>query len=180
MAISREAKEKQLAELKDKLGESQLTVICDYRGLSVAEMQELRKLLGAEESGFKVIKKTLIRKALDEAKLVSKDTELDLDGQLGLAMGFGDEVTVAQVLARFAKEHAALELKAAINPDGSLLSAEEVQYLATLPGRDQLRAYLVGTIAGPIRGLVTVMSGNLRGLVNVLNRLSEQRAEAKA
>lgn len=176
MAITREAKEKQLSELTDSLSSSQLSVLCDYRGLSVADIQELRSALKLQGSSFKVIKKTLIKKALGDSKLLKDAEALDMEGQLGLAFGFDDEVSVAQVLAGFAKTHSALEIKAGINQEGLLLSAEEIGHLSTLPSKGELRARLVGTIAAPMSGLVRVLEGNISGLVRIFDQLRQQKA----
>ena len=175
MAIGREQKEQQVAELTDKLGRSQLTLVCDYSGLSVAEMQELRALLKDQQSEFKVIKKNLIRRALSKSQTFKSQAEMVLDGQIALAFGLGDEVAVAQVVDKFAKTHPQLEIKSALSVEGQLMTADEVKRLASLPSRDQLRAILVGGIAAPLSGFANVLRANLSGLVNIFNQLKEQK-----
>ncbi len=176
MAISREAKETQVKALSAKFAKSELTVLADYTGLSVAEMQELRALLKAEDASFQIAKNSLIKlAAANTSALASMDMNL-FDGPTALGFGYGDEVTVAQVLARFGKTHTALQLKAAITADGQVLDAVAVNQLALLPSRDQLLGQLVGTLAAPISGFVRVLGGNLTGLMNVINQIKEAKA----
>ena len=77
---------------------------------------------------------------------------------------------------QYAKKHDALEIVGAITGDGTVLDAAQVKALANLPTREQLLAQVVGTIAAPLSGFVSVMSGNLRSIVYVLNALQEQKA----
>lgn len=169
MAITREQKEKQLEKLIEDLGKSKLTLAVDYRGLNVEQMQQLRKALQAEDGNLKVIKKTLIKLGIKQnPKLEAFEPDM-ADGPVALAFGFTDELSPAKVVHNFAKANPNLEVLAAITADGELLNTEQVKNLALLPSSEQLQAMLVGVIAAPARGLVTVLSGNMRGLVQVLS-----------
>ncbi len=173
MAITREAKEQAIATLEDELGRIKLAVMTDYRGLTVAEISELRSNLRQEGMSYRVTKNTLLRiaaknamKGLDPAKFI---------GPMALAMGFDDEVAPARVVFQYAKEHEALEIVGAITSDGQLLGPAEVKALAQLPSREQLLGQLVGTIAAPLTGFVGVLGGNVRSIVNVLNAIKESQ-----
>jgi large subunit ribosomal protein L10 len=173
MAISRETKEAQVAELTKLLGDAKLTVIAQYQGLTVKDLQGLRR--AAREGGvtIKVVKNRLVRVALAQTeKLKDVDTGT-LTGQLLYAMSSEDEIAPAQVLATFAKEHDALKSIAAIDATGVVMNEADVKALASLPTKDQLRGMLVGTIAAPLSGFVNVMAGNVRGVLNVLNARAE-------
>ena len=76
----------------------------------------------------------------------------------------------------FAKEIEALEIVGGLM-DGKFITPAEVKTLAALPSREQLLGMLVGTLAAPMRGLVTVMSGNVRGLVTALAAIRDQKGE---
>lgn len=173
MAKSREAKNKELTELVDLLGESKLTVVAGYTGLSVLQMQELKR--SSKESGTQVLvaKNRLVRLAaakIDELK----NTDLsEMKGQLLYAFNSEDEVAPAQALNAFAKSNPALQFVGAISETGEFLSSEQVKALADLPSKDQLRGQLVGVLAAPLSGLVGVLSGNMRGLLTVLNGRKE-------
>ncbi len=169
MAISREDKEKQVADLADKLGRSKLTVLADYKGLSVAEMEAMRADLRAQDSRFQIAKNSLIKIAAEQAGILKQVDASVFDGPSGLAFGFNDEISIAQALDKFALAHPALEIRGAINADGVWLTAEEVKVFANLPSKEQLLAQLVGTLAAPVTGFARVLAGNITGLINVLN-----------
>jgi large subunit ribosomal protein L10 len=173
MAISRQTKEAQVAELAGLLGSAKLTVSAQYQGLTVKELQSLRR--AAREAGvtIKVVKNRLVRVALSQTETLKDVDTSALTGQLLYAMSSEDEVAPAQVLAKFAKEHEALKLVSAIDATGTVLAEADVKALANLPTKDQLRGMLVGTIAAPLSGFVNVMAGNVRGVLNVLNARAE-------
>lgn len=177
MAITREAKEQAVAQLTTDLGRMKLTVLTDYRGLTVAEAEELRAALRAEGISYKVTKNTLLRLAAKNSPAMTDLDASSFTGPMALAMGFDDEVAPARVIFQFAKSHDELDIVGAITAEGTLLSAAEVKALAMLPTREQLLATLVGTIAAPLTGFVGVMAGNVRSIVNVLNAIKEAQGE---
>ncbi len=173
MAISREKKSTLVDEIEQLLATSKMTVAAAYQGLSVKEMQELRKL--AKESGttIKVTKNRLVRLAASRVENIKDVDTSALAGQLVYAFNAEDEVTPAQTLAGFAKTHPNLQFVGAITGDGTFIGAEDVKALASLPSKEQLRGMLVGTIAAPLSGFVNVMAGNVRGVLNVLTARAE-------
>jgi large subunit ribosomal protein L10 len=177
MAISREAKESAVAQLSDELGRIKLAVMTDYRGLTVREVEELREALRKEGMTYRVTKNTLLRLASKNNPALAEIDPAAFTGPTALAMGFDDEMAPARVIFQYAKTHQALEIVGAITADGQVLDAAQVKALATLPSREQLIAQVVGTIAAPLSGFVGVMSGNVRSIINVLNALSEAKAE---
>ena len=173
MAITRADKEAAVAQLKDDFSRFKLAVLTDYRGLSVAEVQELRHLLGAEGASFRVSKNTLVKLALTEKpELKGLDPSI-FTGPMALAVGFEDEVAAARIVFQYGRTHEALEITGAITAAGELLTPAQVKQLATLPTKDQLRAQLVGTIAAPLTGFVGVLGANVRSIVNVLQAISK-------
>ncbi|HSX47979.1 MAG TPA: 50S ribosomal protein L10, partial [Candidatus Nanoarchaeia archaeon] len=161
-------------KLSSDLGRLKLAVLTDYRGLTVAEISELRDKLREEGISYKVTKNTLLRIAL---KANSAYADLDpaaFTGPMALAMGFDDEVAPARVIFQYAKAHEALEIVGALTGDGQLLSAAQVKALASLPTREQLLGQVVGTIAAPLTGFVGVMGSQVRSIVNVLNAIKDQ------
>lgn len=177
MAITREKKEAQVAALVDDFNRSKMTVITNYKGLSVPEIQALRKQLREQGGGLKVVKNNLIKVALAQSEELKGADTLIFEGTTALAFGFEDQVAPAKTVVDFAKEHPALEALGAINQEGHRFDADEVKRLAELPSREELTAQLVGTIAAPLSGFVNVLQGNLRGLVNVLNGIQTAKSE---
>lgn len=173
MAITREAKEQAVQQLTNDLGRIKLAVMTDYRGLTVAEVEELRANLRSEGISYKVTKNTLLKLAVkNNPELKGVDLSA-FTGPMALALGFDDEVAPARVIFQYAKSHDALDIVGGITGEGKLLTGAEVKALATLPSREQLLAQVVGTIAAPLSGFVGVMAGNVRSIVNVLNAIKE-------
>ena len=132
-------------------------------------MQQLRRSAGESNTRVMVAKNRLFKIAAMKVDHL-KDVDFEsLTGQLVYAFNSEDEVAPAQSLNAFAKENPQLEFVGAVNGEGEFFTAEQVKALADLPNKDQLRGQLVGTIAAPLSGFVSVLSGNMSGLVNVLN-----------
>lgn len=169
MAISRNQKNDQVAKLSDLLGSARLTAFARYANLSVADLQELRRAAREANVSIKVVKNRLVRVAMQQHDVL-KDTDTGLlEGQLLYAFSSEDEVAPAQALAKFAKTHEALKLAGGFSADGTTLGEADINALAALPTKDQLRGQLAGTIAAPLSGFVNVMAGNVRGVLNVLS-----------
>lgn len=166
MAISRDKKQTLVAELTELLENAKGTAFAHYAGLSVADLQSLRK--AAREAGvvIKVVKNRLVRVSLSQVKTY-KDTDTStMVGQLVYAISADDEVAPAQVLNNFAKENPALQLAGGISGEGLLLSAEDVKSLAGLPSKNQLIAEVVAQLLSPVHDTVNALSGNLHGLLD--------------
>ena len=166
MAISRDKKNTLVAELAESLAGAKMTVFAQYQGLSVADVQELRKQ--AREAGvvIKVVKNRLVRVAL-QANDTYKDTDTSpLVGQLLYAFSAEDEVAPAQVLDKFAKTHPALQLAGAFSGEGALLSADEVKALAGLPSKNQLIGEVISQLLSPVHDITNALSGNLHALLD--------------
>lgn len=174
MAISRDTKQTQVAAMADLLATSKMTACAAYAGVTVAELQQLRR--SAREAGvtIKVVKNRLVRVAMQQTE-VFKDTDTSaLTGQLVYAISSDDEVAPAQVLAQFAKKQPALKLVAGFTAEGQALDTAAIKALADLPSKDQLRGMLAGTIAAPLSGMVGVMSANVRSVLFALKARQEQ------
>jgi large subunit ribosomal protein L10 len=173
MAISRQTKETQVSELVELLSNAKLTTVASYKGLTVKELQSLRREARQAGVTIKVVKNRLFRVAAEQVKGL-KDADVSvLKEQLLYAVGTEDEVAPAQVIAKFAKKNLAMQIIAGYDSTGTLLSPADVKALADLPSKDQLRGMLVGTIAAPLSGFVNVLAGNVRGVLNVLNARAE-------
>jgi large subunit ribosomal protein L10 len=174
MALTKEKKAEVLAEVKERLESSKLTVFATYSGTPVKSMQELRREAGQNGTTVSVVKNRLFRKALSDIDRFKEVDPGTFSGQLMYAFNAQDEVAPAQALADFAKTQPQIQFVGGLNADGQLLSSDDIKALASLPGKDALRAQLVGTIGAPLSGFVNVMSGNIRGVLNALNARAEQ------
>lgn len=171
MAKTKQKKEEILKDLKEKLADSKSVVFANFTGLSVKDTEDLRAKCREEEVEYLVAKKTLLKKALEEAGFeVPK-----LEGEVSAAFSVKDEVIAAKVLDTFAKSHEQVQFLAGIL-ENKMIDAEKVKGLAKLPSKDELLARMVGSIKAPISGFVNVLSGNLRGFVNVLNAIKDNKS----
>lgn len=168
MALTKAKKHEVVDEVSQLLGNSKITVVTKYQGTTVKALQGLRRQAQNDGTTVKVFKNRLVVKAIEQSdKLKAIDTGV-LNGMLLYAFNEKDEVAPAQAIARFAKTNPTLEFVGAITQEGSFIGASDVQALASLPAKEQLRAILVGTIAAPLSGFVNVLTGNVRGILNVL------------
>ncbi len=155
MAISKDKKNTLVAELTELLNDSKMVVYAKYEGLTVAELQELRKL--AREAGvkIKVVKNRLVKVAMQEIAAYKNTETGDLTGQLLYAMGTDEDFDAAKVLTKFAKTHAKMELIGGFNGEGANLSQEEVNTLGNLPTKNELIAQVVDTLLSGVNGIVS-------------------------
>ncbi|MDQ2865249.1 MAG: 50S ribosomal protein L10 [Candidatus Eremiobacteraeota bacterium] len=164
-----------MQEIRDRLAGSPNLFLTDFQGLTVEEITKLRGELRKDGSTYAVVKNTLFKIAAGEE--LSREFDAFLAGPTGIVFAGADPVAPAKAIRQFADDTKKLGIKAAF-VDGKFVDASQVNVLATLPSKTELLAKLVGTLAGPMRGLVTVLLGNSSGLVRVLNQIREQREAA--
>ncbi|CAM2987055.1 50S ribosomal protein L10 [Staphylococcus argensis] len=143
-----EAKKQHVTEIAEQLENSVSTVFINYRGLTVAEVTELRNQLREAGVEYKVYKNTMLRRAAEQAGIDGLDEFLV--GPTAVATSTEDVVAPAKVIAGFAKEHDAIEIKTGIM-DGSLISADEVKTVGSLPSHDGLVSMLLSVLQAPVR-----------------------------
>ena len=148
------AKKVVVEEITGKFNDSQSAVVVEYRGLSVAEVTELRKALREEDVEFKVYKNKLVQRATESAGYAEINDKLV--GPNAIAFGHSDAVAPARVLANFAKDHEALVIKAGI-VEGKVLEVEEINEIAKLPGREGMYSMLLGMLQAPVSKFARVV-----------------------
>lgn len=167
-----EEKQKVVSELADKLERSSIVITTSYRGLSVAEMTELRRRLRQAEIEYRVIKNNLARFAAEQSGRQGLNSVVE--GPTALAFSYGDVVTPARALLDYIRaEKSALKIMGGLL-EQRVLSAAEVTALATLPSREVLVAKLLSGMQGTLYGLVNVLSANVSALLNVLDARKRQ------
>lgn len=174
--LTRQDKKALVADLSKSLKETKTSVICDYKGLSVSEISELRRALRENNANMQVVKKTFAQLAFEKAGI-----ELDvrgIEGQIAVIYGGDDEVCSSKSAFDFSKENKAFKIKAG-SLEGKALTAEEVTNLAKLPTKEQLLGQVVGTIKAPVTSFVGALNGNLRNVVYALNAIKESKEGAK-
>ncbi len=166
MAITRDKKQTLVAEFSEDLKDAKLVAFAHYQGLTVAELQELRRQAREANVTIRVVKNRLVRVAMSQHDTFKEtDTSL-LTGQLIYATSDTDEVEPAKVLDEFAKKHPALQLAGGFSGEGLALSPDEVKALAGLPSKSQLIAEVVAQLLSPVHDITNGLSGNLHALLD--------------
>lgn len=172
MLLNREQKEEQVQQLTERLKQDKAVLLVNFQGLKVNEIGELRRKLGEGKSGYKVVKNTLLKIALKNAKRAVAENLLDQP--LALVFSAVDEITPTKTIYNFQKEHEALKIVGGLL-EGEFVGEEIINNLAMLPGREELYVKFVSSISAPISGFVSVLKGNLWGLVSVLRQYQVSR-----
>jgi large subunit ribosomal protein L10 len=167
-----EQKKQQVAELSEKLKAACTGVIVNYKGITVADDTKLRKDLRESGDDYKVVKNTLLGRALKEAGIDGLDSVLE--GTTAIAVSNDDYVGAAKILCEYAEKSKTFEVKAGF-VDGKMIDAEGVKNLAKLPPKEVLIAQVLGGLNAPISGFATVLNGTMKGLVVALNAIAEKQ-----
>jgi len=161
--------------LAERLRRSTTVYVTDFTGLDVAQLTQLRRRLRAAGVEYVVVKNTLARRALADARVPG--LEPHLAGPTGLVLGGADPVVAAKVLGDFAKEFEKPAIKAGL-VDGAAVTSDQVKRLATLPSRTELLAQLGRALQAPMAGFVGALNGVLMNFVGALEALRTKRASA--
>lgn len=159
-----------IAELTDKFRDSGAAVLTEYRGLSVAQLTELRNSI-REHATYTVVKNTLTKRAADAAGVTA--FEGDLQGPSAIAFITGDPVEAAKGLRDFAKANPALVIKGGVL-DGNALSSEEITKLASLESRETLLAKLAGAMNASLSQAVYLFNAPLAQAARVAGALRDK------
>jgi len=173
--VLRRQKETIVAELHDRIKDSRLVVFTTFGGMNVEKMTELRISLREADSGYRVVKNTLLKKA-------ATDTDLDcleagcLEGPSAMLFTSGDPIRPCKILQEFMKQHEQIIIKGGVL-DGKMLSGEKINELADLPGREVLLSKLFFLLRASTQGLVNVLTGVPQALVHVLEAIRQKKEE---
>jgi len=149
-------------------------VLADYRGITVEADTQLRADLRKAGVSYKVVKNTLMRRAV--AEIGFDALEPHLTGTTALAVSGEDLIAPAKILCEHARSSGGKFTIKAGFIEGKVVDAKQVEALADMPPREQLVARALAGLNAPISGLVNVLNGNLRGLVIALNAIAEQKS----
>ncbi len=166
-------KKKALQTLEERLADKSAVIFTDYRGLSVAQTNQLRSNFHKAEGGeFLVVKNSILKMALEKQGLTITDESL-LKGPT--AIGISDEpVSPAKTLADFAKGHDKLVFKGVL-VDGEFYGADRVKDFASLPSTEEMYASIVGSIASPLSGFVSLLNEIVRQFLAVLEAVIQEK-----
>lgn len=167
-----EVKKQIVLDIKEKMERAQGMVFYDYRGLTVAEVTELRNKFREAGVEYKVLKNSMIKRAADMLEIEGLDEHLA--GPTAVAFGFEDPVAPAKVLVEYTKKLKKTEIKTGVL-DRKVIGLDEINNLAELPSREQLLGMLAGTLNAPITGFARSLSGIISKVGYALNAVKEQK-----
>lgn len=170
-------KSSEIELLQERFENSKMVILADYRGLSVAQMQDFRGKLRASDGEFRVSKNTLVRIAAERAGI--EGLESFLEGPTAVVFANGDIAGSAKAVSDFARTSRILQVKAGVM-DNQMLSAADVEAISNLPSREELLGKLVGMLASPMARTVGVLSGPSRSVAYLVNARTGQLAGNEA
>jgi large subunit ribosomal protein L10 len=169
--MDRRGKEQIVTQLQDRFAKATAAVVAEYKGLTVAELNQLRRELREVGGEYHVAKNTLVEIAIEGSPYLSlKDL---LSGQNGLVFGYSDAIGLTKVLSRYAKEHDKFAVKGGVT-EGQFLSAAGVEAISQLPSREVLRAQLLGLLSRPATQLVGTLAESGVRLARLLDSRKSQ------
>lgn len=161
-----------VAGIKKKLDDSAVTILADFRGMTVKEITDLKKKLRVEKAEFKIVKNTLSGRAMESEGL--KSLKSHLSGPTAIIMGYEDALAPLKVLTKFMADNEKLKIKAGVF-EGKVSTSTEIIAISMLPGKKELIAKVVGGIKAPLSNLVFVLSGTIRKLVYTLSAIKDKK-----
>lgn len=167
-----------IADLKDSFSKANAAFFADYKGLTVEQVNDLRKKLRTQQVQVKVVKNNLARIAVKEAGL-GAEAEALLDTVVGptmIAFAYGDAAAAAKVIQKFASENEVFGLKESLLST-QRLTAKQVEELSKLPSREVLLAKMLGSLNAPATNFVGVLAAVPRSLVQVLAAIEQKKTQ---
>lgn len=174
--MNRQQKEQEIADLKGMLHGANATFLVEYKGLTVAQMQSLRKSLREQGAHLRVSKARLMKKASEDMPGVDGFCS-QFKGQVGLVFAPNDVPTVAKKIVGFAKDNEALTVVSGFF-ESAVLSRSDISTLATLPPREVLLAQLVGLMQAPLASFARVLNAPVGKFAMLLAALAEKKKES--
>lgn len=167
-----------VAELKEKFSKANAAFFADYKGLTVEQINDLRKKLRAHNVQVSVVKNNLARLAVRAAKLGEESEQLidTVAGPTMIAFSYGDTAAAAKVIQKFVDDNEAFNVKDSLLST-QRLSAKQVEELSKLPSREVLLAKMLGSLNAPVTNFVGVLAAVPRSLVQVLAAIEEKKKQ---
>lgn len=167
----RPEKKAMFKEVQENVSGALYMLLADYKGMTMPETDEFKKLLRGANARVKVVKNSMLGRISSDmgCELGSK-----LSGPTAVIFGEGDVVEVAKILKKFSGDKNKPEVKGGVL-EGAVLSSKDVVALAGLPGKKELQAKLVATIAAPMTQTVGVLNQKVCSLLYVLNAVREKK-----
>lgn len=170
--LNRTEKEQVIQELKEGFNRAKTIVFTDYRGLTVANLSDLRSLLREGNIEYKIVKNTL-------AKIASEGTSVSaakdaFKGPVGIAISYDDPVLAVKRILEYSKKNDKLKIGMGLI-EGSVCAAQDLKAVADLPPRNVLLSMMAGGFQSPLSKLGWLLNATLSGFVNALDALKNKK-----
>ena len=170
--LNKEEKGQAIADLKKRFSEAKAAIFTDYKGMTVAELSELRRLLRASDVEYRVVKNTL-------ARVASQDTPLSaasavFKGPVAVAIGYSDPVMTAKKVIEFSKKNEKLKLSGGVI-EGKLYSVNDIKAIAALPPREILLSMLAGAFQAPLSKTASALSATVSSFAYAMGALKTKK-----
>lgn len=173
---TREAKAKIVAEVAEMIAQSSALYLVDFATITVADDWELRRQLKGKGARYRVVKNTLLRRALEQMQQPQL-TDSMLFGQTAVVFApKADPISPAKVLREYSSKHDGKpRLKAAII-EGTIFDGSQLAMIASFPTREEIIAAIMGSLTAPVSGIVGTINAVIGGLASVIEQVAQKRA----
>jgi large subunit ribosomal protein L10 len=171
--MQKEDKQRVVADLAERLKNTESLIVADYRGLTMPQIDNLRGELLKHGARFQVVKNTLTRRAAEEAGAEALLALLEGPSAIAFLDADGDPVAVAKAIAAAARETRVLEVRGGVL-EGRPITPADIENLAKLPPFEQLRGQVLGAITAPLYTIVGLFTAPLNNLVGLIDARIEQ------
>lgn len=172
--MKRSEKEQIIAEVTEQLSRAKSMYFADFTGITVEQINELRREFRKSNIDYRVVKNTLAKKALENVTGYDKVYD-KLVGPTAIAIGFDDPVAPARIMKKFRDKHQKLNVKVCVL-EHQVYEGTQLDYIAKLPSRNELIAGILGSIQAPVTGVVGVLAAVMRDLVSVIDAIEKKKA----
>jgi len=172
--MKRSEKEQIIAEVQEKVARAKSMYLADFTGITVEQVNELRREFRKSGIEHRVVKNTLARKALEHVSGYDKAYE-SLVGPTAITFSYDDPVTPAKIIKKFREKNVKLTVKLCIL-EKQFYDGSKLDEIAKMPSRPELVASILGSIQSPIAGVVGAISALMRDLVSVVEAIEKKKA----
>lgn len=171
--MKREEKEQIVAEVSETARKAHGLFFTDFTGLTVEQATELRREFFKAGIDYRVVKNTLIQKALEQ--VTGYDSVFgSLAGPTGVAFAFEDPVLPARIIQKFAEKHNRLSLKVCVL-DRQVFEGSRLTELSRLPSRKEIMASILGSVQAPLAGVPTVINALMRDIASIVDEIGKKK-----
>jgi large subunit ribosomal protein L10 len=174
--MKRQEKEVVVAEIAEKVSRAKSLFFADFTGLTVEQANELRREFQKSGIDYRVVKKTLVRKALENASGFDKVIK-SLSGPTAIAFGYADPISPAKIIRKFIAKHQKPTVKVCV-VENLVYDGSKLDELSKLPSRQELVASILSSIQAPMVGIIAAVQAVARDLVALVQAIEEKKRDS--